>query len=275
MPSKSYNPYTPSRRGMTVLDFSDLDKVKPERSLTSGKKSSGGRNAQGRITTRFRGGGHKRRYRQIDFRRDKVDVPATVASIEYDPNRTARIALLHYADGDKRYILAPAGLEKGMTVMSGSKAEIKPGHCLQLKDIPPGIAIHNIELTAGKGGELVRSAGNSAVLRAKEGGYAQVRLPSGEIRMVSLNCRATIGTVGNGDHSSQKLGKAGKKRYLGKRPHVRGVVMNPVDHPMGGGEGRTSGGGHPTSPWGQLAKGFRTRKKSKNSSKFIVQRRKK
>lgn len=275
MPQKTYKPYTPSRRGMTTLDFSDLDKTAPVRSLTSGKKSTGGRNNQGRITSRFRGGGHKRNFRQIDFLRNKHDVPAVVASIEYDPNRSARIALLHYADGEKRYILAPTGLEKGMTVLSGNTADIKPGHAKALRDIPPGIPIHNLELVPGAGAAMVRTAGAQASIRAKEGEHAQVRLPSGEIRLVHLNCLATIGIVGNADHGAKMLGKAGKKRYLGKRPHSRGVAMNPVDHPMGGGEGRTSGGGHPVSPWGQLAKGFKTRKKRKGSSKFIVERRKK
>lgn len=275
MPTKSYNPYTPSRRQMTTLDNSALDKVKPQKSLTKGKTSTGGRNTHGHITTRFRGGGHKRRYRQIDFKRNKHGVPAKVATIEYDPNRSARIALLNYADGEKRYILAPAGLEKGMTVMSGPGSEVKPGNTLPLSEIPPGIAIHNLELTPGRGGATVRSAGAQAMIRAKEGRFAQVRMPSGEIRLINQNCLATIGAVGNADHLKTVLGKAGKKRYLGKRPHVRGVVMNPVDHPMGGGEGRTSGGGHPVSPWGQLSKGYRTRKKKKSSNKFIVQRRKK
>ncbi len=275
MPLKDFNPYTPSRRQMTVSDFSNLDKVEPERSLTSGKKSSGGRNNKGRITTRFRGGGHKRRYREIDFKRNKIGVAAKVATIEYDPNRTARIALLHYEDGEKRYILAPAGLERGAVVSSGPDAEIKPGNALPLAKIPPGVAIHNIELVPGKGAAMVRTAGGQAIIRAKESGYAQVKLPSGEVRLVNLKCMATIGAVGNSEHMKVSLGKAGKKRYLGKRPHVRGVAMNPVDHPMGGGEGRTSGGGHPQSPWGQLSKGFRTRSKKKQSSKFIVQRRKK
>jgi large subunit ribosomal protein L2 len=275
MPIKTYNPYTPARRTMADADFSDLDKVAPQRKLTTAMPKTGGRNNYGHITSRFRGGGHKQRYRVIDFRREKLDIPAKVATIEYDPNRSARIALLEYADGDKRYILAPAGLERGMTVMSGSKAEIKPGNALPLRDIPPGIPLHCIELRPGRGASMVRTAGGQATIRAKEGDYAQVKLPSGEIRMIGMNCMATIGVVGNADHMARSMGKAGKKRYLGKRPHNRGVVMNPVDHPMGGGEGRTSGGGHPRSPWGQLAKGFRTRKKKKNSSKFIVERRKK
>ena len=275
MPMKTYSPRSPSRRNMTTADFSGLTKKKAEKSLTKGKKSTGGRNNQGRITTRFRGGGHKRRYRIIDFKRTKFDIPAKVAAIEYDPNRTARIALLHYVDGEKRYIIAPQGLEVGTTVMSGHKAELKPGNALPLSDIPDGMTIHCIELVPGKGASLVRSAGQQATLRGKDGKYAIVKLPSGEVRQINLKCMATIGVVSNGEHMNIKLGKAGKKRYQGKRPHVRGVAMNPVDHPMGGGEGRTSGGGHPQSPWGQLAKGFRTRKKRKPSSKFIIERRKK
>jgi large subunit ribosomal protein L2 len=260
---------------MTIPDFDELTRSTPEKSLVRGKKSTGGRNSSGRITTRFRGGGVKRKYRVIDFKRNKFDIPASVAEIEYDPNRSARIALLHYADGEKRYILCPDGVSQGDSLMSGRKAELRPGNALKLEDIPVGVNLHNIELEPGRGGVMVRSAGMSAVLRAKEGKHAQVKLPSGEIRLINLKCMATIGVVGNSEHSSIKLGKAGKKRYQGKRPHVRGVVMNPVDHPMGGGEGKTSGGGHPQSPWGQLAKGYRTRKKSKPSSKFIVERRKK
>lgn len=275
MPLKSYKPTSPARRQMTVPDYAEVTRCSPEKSLTKGKRSTGGRNNQGRITTRFRGGGNKRAYRVIDFKRDKLRVPARVAEIEYDPNRTARIALLNYVDGEKRYILAPAGLETGMTVVAGPDAPVKPGNALPLSAIPMGVAIHNIELTAGRGGALVRAAGQQAHIRAKEGDYAQVRLPSGEVRLIHQQCMATIGQVGNSEHMNVSLGKAGKKRYLGRRPHVRGVVMNPVDHPMGGGEGRSSGGGHPCSPWGQLAKGFRTRKKSKQSSKFIVSRRKK
>ncbi len=272
---KKYKATSPGRRQMTVSDFAELTRSQPERSLTAGKRSTGGRNNKGRITTRFRGGGVKRRYRKIDFMRDKDGVPARVAHIEYDPNRSARIALLHYADGEKRYILAPVGLEQGATVMSGPKAEFKPGNAMALRDIPVGVAIHNIELVPARGAKLVRSAGQVAQFRAKEGNYAQVKLPSGEIRLIHLSCRATIGQVGNVERVGIVLGKAGKKRYLGRRPHVRGVVMNPVDHPMGGGEGRSSGGGHPQSPWGQLAKGFRTRNKKKASSKFILERRKK
>lgn len=276
MAVKSYNPTTASRRGMMSTDYSkEITTTTPEKSLVKGIKSTGGRNNYGRITTRFRGAGNKRRYRMIDFIRNKENVVAKVESIEYDPNRTAFIALLVYADGEKSYILAPAGLKVGMEVMNGAKAEIKVGNSMKIKDIPVGVTICNIELQPGRGAKLVRSAGQSAVLRNKEEKYAQVKLPSGEVRMVNIECRATIGQVSNVDHMNIKLGKAGKKRYLGKKPHVRGVVMNPVDHPMGGGEGRTSGGGHPVSPWGQLAKGKRTRSPKKNSSKFIVERRKK
>ena len=260
---------------MSVSDFSEITRSTPEKSLTVGKKSTGGRNNLGRITSRFRGGGVKRSYRIIDFKRDKDGIPATVAHIEYDPNRTARIALLHYADGEKRYILAPVGLTQGSTVLSGPTADFKPGNSMAIKDIPNGINIHCIDLVPGEGAKLVRAAGQVAILRAKEGQFAQVKMPSSEIRLINVNCRATIGQVGNLEHSSINLGKAGKKRYLGRRPHVRGVVMNPVDHPMGGGEGRTSGGGHPRSPWGQLAKGYRTRKPKKASDRFIVSRRKK
>ena len=275
MAVKSYNPTTASRRNMTVSDFSEITATSPLKSLTKGKNSTGGRNSYGRVTTRFRGAGNKRRYRMIDFMRAKDGVPAKVVSIEYDPNRTARIALLAYADGEKAYILAPNGLQVGQTVMNGSKAELKPGNCLKIKDIPVGVSIHNIEMLPGQGAKLVRSAGQSAVLRGKEEMYAQVKLPSGEVRMINVECKATIGVVGNEEHMNVKLGKAGKKRYMGKRPHVRGVAMNPIDHPMGGGEGRSSGGGHPVSPWGQLAKGKRTRYPKKTSGKFIVERRKK
>ena len=275
MAVKSYNPTTASRRNMTVSDFSEITATSPLKSLTKGKNSTGGRNSYGRVTTRFRGAGNKRRYRMIDFMRAKDGVPAKVVSIEYDPNRTARIALLAYADGEKAYILAPNGLQVGQTVMNGPKAELKPGNCLKIKDIPVGVSIHNIEMLPGQGAKLVRSAGQSAVLRGKEEVYAQIKLPSGEVRMINMECKATIGVVGNEEHMNIKLGKAGKKRYMGKRPHVRGVAMNPIDHPMGGGEGRSSGGGHPVSPWGQLAKGKRTRYPKKTSSKFIVERRKK
>jgi large subunit ribosomal protein L2 len=275
MAIKTYKPTTPSLRNMVTVIDETITRSNSERSLTKGKKSTGGRNNAGRITTRFRGGGVKRKYRTIDFKRNKVGIPAKVAEIEYDPNRTANIALLHYADGEKRYILAPIGLEKGDTVMSGDKAEFKPGNALKIKDIPVGVIIHNLELEPGKGAVMVRSAGQQAILRAKETDFAQIKLPSGEVRLVNLNCMATIGVVGNADHRKAKIGKAGKKRFQGKRPHVRGVAMNPVDHPMGGGEGRTSGGSHPVSPWGQLSKGFKTRNPRKNSSKFILEKRKK
>ncbi len=261
---------------MVVSDFATVTRGKPEKSLVRGKKSSGGRNNQGRITSRHRGGGVKRSYRIIDFKRTKFDVPAKVATIEYDPNRSARIALLHYLDGEKRYIIAPAGLEVGTTVVSSrTKAPLEPGNTMPLQLIPDGMIVHNVELTPGKGGAIARSAGQTAAVRAKEGKYAQVRLPSGEIRLIHLTCLATIGQVGNAEHMKLTLGKAGKSRYLGRRPQTRGVAMNPVDHPMGGGEGRSSGGGHPVSPWGQLAKGYRTRKKKKPSNRFILERRKK
>lgn len=274
MAIRKLKPNTPGTRFMSVSAFDEITKESPEKSLTAAIKKSGGRNNLGRITTRFRGGGHKRRYRIIDFRRNKFGVPAKVAAIEYDPNRTCRIALLHYADGDKRYILAPEGLNVGATVMNGEGAEIKAGNALKLRDLPLGSFIHNVELKPGKGGQLGRSAGAAIQLMAKEGKYATLKLPSGETRMISLDCMATYGTVGNSVHENISLGKAGRKRWLGKRPHVRGVVMNPVDHPMGGGEGKTSGGGHPVSPWGQKAKGLKTRKKKNSSNKYIVKRRK-
>lgn len=275
MAIKTYNPTTPSRRHMTVVDTAALSKVAPEKSLLKGKKSTGGRNNQGRITTRFRGAGNKRSYRMVDFYRSKDGVAAKVATIEYDPNRTANIALITYADGEKAYILAPVGLKVGDKVMNGPKAELKPGNCLKLRDIPVGIEISCIEMVPGQGAKMVRSAGQVATLRGKEETYAQVKLPSGEVRMIHLDCRAMIGQIGNVDLMNTKLGKAGKKRYKGFRPHVRGVAQNPVDHPMGGGEGRESGGGHPVSPWGQLAKGKRTRNPRKGSKNFIVERRKK
>lgn len=276
MAVKNFNPTTPSRRHMAVMDYaSSITRTKPEKSLIQGKKSTGGRNNSGRITVRFRGAGNKRRYRMVDFLRTKEGVPAKVVSIEYDPNRSANIALINYADGEKSYIIAPVGLKVGDTVMNGSKAELKPGNCMKLRDIPVGVNICCLEMTPGRGAVIARSAGQVAVLRGKEEVYAQVRLPSGEVRMIHLDCRAMIGQVGNLDQMNVKLGKAGKKRYLGFRPHVRGVAMNPVDHPMGGGEGRTSGGGHPVSPWGQLAKGKRTRNPKKTSKNFIVERRKK
>jgi large subunit ribosomal protein L2 len=270
---KTYKPTSPGRRGMSGFDFDELTPgKKPEKSLLDSHKSTGGRNNNGRITTRFRGGGHKRRYRIIDFKRDKTGVPATVASIEYDPNRTCRIALLHYADGEKAYILAPDKLEVGQTVISASSADIKPGNSLPLRQIPLGTSIHNVELHIGGGGQLARSAGTAAQLMAKEGDWGQVRLPSGEIRLVHLSCRATIGNIGNTDHANVEWGKAGRMRWMGQRPHNRGVTMNPVDHPMGGGEGRSSGGRHPCSPWGMPTKGYKTRT-NKATDKFIVRRR--
>jgi large subunit ribosomal protein L2 len=257
---------------MIKLDHSDLTKKAPEKSLIESRKRSGGRNNQGHLTVRHRGGGSKRAYRIVDFKRDKHGIPATVAAIEYDPNRTARIALLHYADGEKRYIIAPNGLKTGDKVMSGETAEIRLGNCLPIKDIPMGTMVHNIELHKGAGGQLVRTAGGSAQLLARDGNYANLRLPSGEVHKVHIDCVATIGQVGNEDHGNISLGKAGVNRYLGRRPRVRGVAMNPVDHPMGGGEGRSSGGRHPCSPKGMPAKGYRTRKKSR-STKLIVKSR--
>jgi large subunit ribosomal protein L2 len=270
---KTYKPTSPGRRGMSGFDFSELTPgKKPEKSLLDAYSSTGGRNNHGRITTRFRGGGHKRRYRIIDFKRAKTGVLATVAAIEYDPNRTCRIALLHYADGVKAYILAPDKLEVGQTVISASSADIKPGNSLPLRQIPLGTSIHNVELQIGGGGKLARSAGTAAQLMAKEGDWGQVRLPSGEIRLVHLNCRATVGNIGNADHANVEWGKAGRMRWMGQRPHNRGVTMNPVDHPMGGGEGRSSGGRHPCSPWGMPTKGYKTRT-NKATDKFIVRRR--
>jgi large subunit ribosomal protein L2 len=274
MPVKSFKPVTPSRRYMTVLTREELSKKKPEKSLTAGKRKSGGRSSTGRIAVRFIGGGHKQALREVDFKRNKTGVPAKVAAIEYDPNRSARLALLHYADGEKRYILAPAGLEVGRTVMSGPEADILTGNALPLKNIPAGTTVHNIELRPGKGGQMARSAGAMAQLVSKEGGYALLKLPSGETRRVLADCMATVGQVGNVDHENVALGKAGRTRWLGKRPHNRGVSMNPVDHPHGGGEGRTSGGGHPRTPWGQPTRGFKTRN-NKRTDKFIVTRKKK
>ncbi len=273
MAIKRHKPTSPGRRFMTGHDFSELTKKAPERKLLARLSRTGGRNSTGRVTAWKRGGGHKRRYRVIDFKRDKLGVPAKVAAIEYDPNRSARIALLHYVDGEKRYILAPQGLAVGDTVVSSARAEIRPGNCLPLGAIPPGEKIHNIELKPGKGGQVVRSAGTAAVLRAKEGNYALVLLPSGEERKFHIRCRATIGAVSNPEHELVELGKAGRKRWLGWRPDVRGVVMNPVDHPHGGGEGRTSGGRHPCTPWGKPTKGAKTRR-NKRSDRFIVKRRK-
>ena len=273
MAIRRFKPTSAGRRHFEVPDFSVLtDGARLEKSLTESRSSTAGRNNQGRITSRFRGGGHKRRYRIIDFKRNKIGVPAQVDSIQYDPNRSARIALLKYADGEKAYILAPDGLKRGDTVLSGKGADITPGNALRLRFVPVGTMIHNIELKIGKGGQLVRSAGVAAQLMAKDGDYAQVRLPSGEVRMVHLNCRATIGQVSNIQHARVQHGKAGRTRWLGRRPHNRGVAMNPVDHPMGGGEGRTSGGRHPCSPWGQLSKGLKTRT-NKATDKFIVKRR--
>jgi large subunit ribosomal protein L2 len=270
---KSYKPTSPGRRGMSGFDFNELTPDKaPEKSLLEPHPSTGGRNNYGRITSRFRGGGHKRRYRVIDFKRNKTGVPATVAAIEYDPNRTCRIALLHYADGEKAYILAPDKLEVGATVISASSADIKPGNSLPLRQIPLGTDIHNVELQMGAGGQLARSAGTHAQLMAKEGDWAHVRLPSGEVRLVHVDCRATVGAIGNADHANIEWGKAGRMRWMGQRPHNRGVTMNPVDHPMGGGEGRSSGGRHPCSPWGMPTKGYKTRK-NKATTKFILRRR--
>ena len=271
---RTYNPYTPSRRNMTGLDFAEITKATPEKSLVVSLKKNSGRNNQGKITVRHRGGGVRRKYRIIDFKRRKDDIPATVVGIEYDPNRTANIALICYADGEKAYILAPNGLKDGMTVMNGAKAEIKVGNCLPLELIPVGTEVHNIELYPGKGGQLARSAGNSAQLMAKEGKYATLRLPSGEMRMVPVTCRATIGTVGNIEHDLVNIGKAGRKRHMGIRPTVRGSVMNPNDHPHGGGEGKTGiGRPGPCTPWGKPALGLKTRKKNKQSNKLIVRRR--
>ncbi len=273
MPIKKYKPTSPARRGMTVLVDREISDKAPEKSLVEPLKRSGGRNVYGRITARHRGGGHRRKYRTIDFRRHKLGVPAKVAAIEYDPNRSSRIALLNYLDGEKRYILAPLGLKVGEFVISDDVADVHHGNCMPLKNIPLGTQVHNVELRPGKGGQIVRSAGGSAQVMAKEGKYVQLRLPSGEVRMFLNTCRATVGQVGNLDHENIKLGKAGRSRWLGRRPKVRGVAMNPVDHPMGGGEGKSSGGRHPCSPWGMPAKGYRTRKKNKPSDAFIVRNR--
>ncbi|MGE5846791.1 MAG: 50S ribosomal protein L2 [Ignavibacteria bacterium] len=267
-------PITPGTRFRTNYSFEELTKDKPEKSLTASLKKSGGRNNLGRVTSRHRGGGHKRRYRIIDFKRLKHGVPAIVVSIEYDPNRTSRIALLQYADGEKKYIIAPNGLKVNDKIVSGPGSEISIGNTLPLKEMPLGSFLHNVELKPGKGGQLGRSAGSSLQLLAKEGDYAQLKMPSGEIRMVRLECLATYGTVGNIEHENISYGKAGRSRWLGKRPHVRGVAMNPVDHPMGGGEGKTSGGGHPVSPWGQKSKGLKTRKHKKTSNNLIIKRHK-
>ena len=273
MPVKKYKPTTPGRRNMSVSDFAEITRGTSERSLTSGLvKKTGGRNANGRITSYHRGGGHRRKYRQIDFRRNKVEIPARVAAIEYDPNRSANIALLHYVDGEKRYILSPGGLKVGDNVVSSANAEIHPGNALPLSRIPLGTQLHAIEMKPGKGAQLVRSAGTSAQLMAREGNLVTLRLPSGEMRMVHIDCMATVGEVGNSEHENQRIGKAGRSRWLGKRSNVRGVAMNPVDHPMGGGEGRSSGGRHPCTPWGKPTKGAKTRN-NKRSDKYIVKRR--
>jgi large subunit ribosomal protein L2 len=273
MALRKYKPTTPGRRGASVSDFSEITRSRSERSLTRKVTKKAGRNAYGRVTTRHRGGGHKRRYRMIDFRRTKDGVPATVAHIEYDPNRTARIALLHYADGEKRYILAPQNLKVGDRLQSGPGADIRPGNALPLANVPVGTVVHGVELRPGQGAKMARSAGSSVQIVAKESGFAQLRLPSGEIRLVELKCRATVGAVGNPEHELISWGKAGRNRWRGKRPSVRGVAMNPVDHPLGGGEGKSSGGRHPTSPWGKTE--GRTRKKGKASNRYIVRRRRK
>ncbi len=274
MGTREYKPTSAGRRFMSGLTFEEITKKKPEKSLVTPVKKTGGRNNSGKITTRHIGGGHKRKYRIIDFKRNKLDIPGKVHSVEYDPNRSANIALIHYADGDKRYILSPNGLKTGEVIVASRKAdtEIKEGNCLLLRNIPLGTFIHNVEMRPGKGGQLARSAGTYAQLVAKEGDYAHVRLPSGEVRLIFLNCMATIGQVGNIDHENITVGKAGKPRWMGIRPTVRGTAMNPVDHPLGGGEGRSKGGRHPCSPWGQLAKGLKTRR-NKRTNKFIVKHR--
>jgi large subunit ribosomal protein L2 len=269
---KAYKPTSPGRRFQTTLDFNEISRKEPERSLLLPLKKTGGRNVYGRITSRYIGGGHKRLYRIIDFKREKLDIPAKVDSIEYDPNRSANIALLHYLDGEKRYILAPMELKVGDTVLSGERVDIKPGNALPLKNIPLGTLIHNIEMKPGKGAQLIRSAGSSGQLMAKEGKYAHIKMPSGEVRLIQVNCYATVGQVGNLDHENITVGKAGRTRWLGRNPRVRGVAMNPVDHPLGGGEGKTSGGRHPVTPWGVPTKGYKTRQ-NKATDKYIVKRR--
>lgn len=273
MAIRKVKPTSPGRRFQSYLIDNDVMKVEPEKSLLVPLSKTGGRNVYGRITTRFRGGGHKRHYRIIDFKRNKFGIPARVATIEYDPNRSARIALLHYVDGEKRYILAPLNLKVNDMVIAGPNADIKPGNALPLRNIPLGTQVHNVELQKGKGGQIVRSAGTYAQLMAKEDKYALLKLPSGEMRLVLIDCIATVGQIGNIQHENVSLGKAGRKRWLGRRPHVRGVAMNPVDHPMGGGEGRSSGGRHPVSPWGMPTKGYKTRDKKKTSNRLIVKRR--
>lgn len=271
---KSFKAITPGQRFKTVSTFEQVTKSEPEKKLTKGIRKSGGRNNTGSVTSRHRGGGNKRKYRDIDFKRNKRNIPARVAAIEYDPNRTARIALLYYADGEKKYILAPDGLKVNDMVESGDNVKLQPGNALPLEKIPVGVSVHNIEIRENKGGQLARSAGAAVQLMAKEGKWAMLKLPSGEVRKVPLKCYATLGQVSNADHFNITIGKAGRARWLGRRPHVRGVAMNPIDHPMGGGEGKTSGGRHPVSPWGQLAKGLKTRKKNKPSSALIVKKRK-
>ncbi|WP_147822060.1 50S ribosomal protein L2 [Salidesulfovibrio onnuriiensis] len=273
MATRKLKPTSPGRRFQTISDFAEITRTTPEKSLTKGLTTKAGRNNNGRVTSRRRGGGVKRLYRMIDFKRNKLGVPAKVAEIEYDPNRSARIALLHYADGEKRYILCPVGLNQGDQILAGEGADIKPGNALTLAQIPTGTVVHNIELHPGRGGQFCRAAGTYAQLIAKEGKYALLRMPSGEVRKVLVTCMATVGQVGNIHHENISLGKAGRNRYLGRRPKVRGVAMNPIDHPLGGGEGRSSGGRHPVSPWGVPAKGYRTRSKKKASSKLIVKRR--
>jgi large subunit ribosomal protein L2 len=273
MPIRNYKPTSPGRRSMSVNDFSGVSSKRPERSLVAGRvNKSGGRNGSGHVTVWHRGGGHKRLYRKVDFRREKTGVPARVASIEYDPNRSAHLALLHYADGEKRYILAPQGLAVGTTVTSGPEADIRPGNALPLSRIPLGTVLHAIEMKPGKGAQLVRSAGTSAQLMAREGRHATLRMPSGEHRLVHVHCMATVGQVGNVEHENVSVGKAGRSRWLGQRPNVRGVAMNPVDHPMGGGEGRSSGGRHPCTPWGVPTKGHKTRR-NERSNKYIIKKR--
>ena len=273
MPLKKFKPTSPGRRFMAILTRDEITRERPEKSLTRGLSKSGGRNNNGRTTTFWRGGGHKRRYRSIDFIRDKHGIPAVVRTIEYDPNRSARVALLVYSDGEKRYIVAPDGLQVGQEVVSGPDADVKMGNALPISNIPDGTVCHNIEMKPGKGAQIARSAGTSAQLMAKEGEYATFRLTSGEMRMILTRCYATIGEVGNSDHSNVSMGKAGRNRWLGRRPHVRGVAMNPVDHPLGGGEGKSSGGRPPATPWGKPTKGYKTRRKNNPSSKFIVRRR--
>ena len=275
MPTRKLNPTSPGVRFKTLSDFKEVTKSAPEKSLMVALVKTGGRNNTGRITLRRRGGGHRKLYRQIDFKRNKDGVPGRIVGVEYDPNRSANIALIQYQDGEKRYIIAPQGLSDGGKVLSGKNAEVRVGNCLELSDIPLGSLVHNIEMRPGKGAQMVRSAGAYAQLMAKEGSYATIKLPSGETRLFLLGCRATVGTVGNAEHENLSIGKAGRVRWMGRRPRVRAVAMNPIDHPMGGGEGRSSGGRHPCSPWGKPAKGYKTRKVKKLSDKFIVSRRKK